>query len=505
MNELEDLKQKLEDARQLIDANNHASDEELARLRAEVKQLKVASTAATTNADNSAREKKLEADLAAAQAHYAQLEQSAESERLRLEAQLQAATTGGDVGATELQRLEGEKQGLQTELGELRRAYNADQVLLKKVRTLDPEPTGAPEKLALRLQTRIVDLQNRIATLQTSVANADSQGRAQNALDQIQQERDGFEAQVAQLNHELEQAQEKVRNLEQNNPQIVEFNRKCGRIMANARDEVAKLDPNLSDEDRDKAAKEINDKARRAIQDLRAKLNRKPLSFSGTFVLIGALILLVISVGGGYLIGARTSKPGDATKPVTSTGASAPAPVASASAPEAAGSAQEPVQPEPDAQTEPKASAPVLPEYEEKCYPVSAKVMALHHGRRLKNGKIFGQLRDVPEGYHRIVCDGSREPDETGWTDVSNCKSCGPKPGSYPVAEYLEVFTGQSDPTCYTSPSNFSFHRWSKNSLHFDCGGKTQPYDAMRECSDMSGCKLVLPDPEETACEVCGD
>ncbi len=465
-NELSSTLSQLDELKKKLDEAQRSYDEEKQRLETEVKRLKNAASATVpAGADHTACEKRigeLDAALASAQASYAELEkkanqavQQARQERDKLAAQvknLQTAAKSGGADAAELARLQ----------------QRADEL-----------------ERSARYQSQLKD--QALAEVK----------RLEAAFEQIRQERDGFEVDIASLSNELKQAQAKIADLEQSNPQVV-VNKRREAIRAEARDEAAKLDPNLSDEDRDEAISEINDRARRELQKLEAKQTR----LSGRFVLIAGLILTVIVGVLGYIVGAQSNRTADTAAPAVT-----PAPASSLPAPETTGStAPAGTVQEPEAIETETPVPPGLPEYEEVCYPVSAKVMSLHHGRQLKDGKIFGQLRDdVPEGYHRIVCDGSREPDETGWTDVSDCKSCGPKPGSYPVEDYLEVFTGQSDPSCYTSPSNFSFHRWSKNSLHFDCGGKPQPYDALRECSDMRGCKLVLPDPKETACEVCGD
>jgi hypothetical protein len=146
----------------------------------------------------------------------------------------------------------------------------------------------------------------------------------------------------------------------------------------------------------------------------------------------------------------------------------------------------------------------------ETCWNIDNNVMSLLFGQRLKDGKIFGRVPILELGNKRITCDSPPSYDEdTELTDVSglNCQACVPiAAGEYPVEDYLSKISAQTDPSCYTDPASYRFHKWPRGkSIRINCGESPAPYDAVRNCRDITGCDIVVPDPDEVKCEECGD
>ncbi|MDF1497201.1 MAG: hypothetical protein P1P90_04020 [Patescibacteria group bacterium] len=133
----------------------------------------------------------------------------------------------------------------------------------------------------------------------------------------------------------------------------------------------------------------------------------------------------------------------------------------------------------------------------ESCYPVNAQTVSLFFGQQLIDGKIFGRVPKLKAGQKRIKCDTDPVYDDVNkQTDVSGCKACIPyEPGTYNASDLMGSIFPQSDATCYVEPTNYRFHSWpSGKSIRFDCS-KDAPYDAVRNCRDVSGCSIIIPDP----------
>lgn len=360
------------------------------------------------------------------------------------------------------------------------------------------------------LQVSLGEKDREIQELTAKLAKASSGDPAlQNELTRLQQQKAGLEAQVRDLNLQVQTLELQVKNLQnssdpkefelkQSFPEVLIFVEKKWQLEGEGRTKVASLNPDLSDEQRKAAVDRIQRETNRRVQEL-MNSTKKEIGSSGVKPLVavaGAVFLVVVFGVLGYVVGAQASAPAETETPAATASALA---IASVPAPPT-----EPPEPQTEVVTPVETAPPAMPAVEEVCYPVTQKVMALHHGLKLRDGKIFGAVTEGKKGHQRIVCNSARLPDESGWTDVSDCQSCGPVPGKYAVEQYLPAFTHQSDASCYTSPATFGeFQSWDQNSLRFDCGGKKPPYNAQYDCMDMRGCFLVKPDPESTACSIC--
>ncbi len=530
--EIEELKKRLDDA-----IMNGPSDHEVCNKRANELQAELENHREQHRAIGLERDRlqneldELTAEIDASREENARNQASATRKIGDLELQIAdlqskvASAHGPNVAALEheLAKLRQEKAGLESELEAAKAAGKRFQSKSNDLQQkLDQEKAGNGsadriQKLIQQvngLQVSLGEKDREINDLQAKLATATAGDTTalQHQIAQLQQEKAGLEARVNSLNQQVRDLETEVSNLQSSQhpmllelqrvfPEVLDFVEMKWKVEHEGRTKVASLDPGLSDEQRKAAVAQIQRETELRTRAL-MRQTKKQIGSSGVKPLVavaGALFIAVLVGVLGYVIGAQGAQAPDATE--------APAPAMSETT-----AVRAPDTPPPATTSEPQTvvgapveeTPPPMPAVEEVCYPITQKIMALHHGLQLRDGKIFGAVTEGKKGHQRIVCDSARLPDESGWTDVSDCKSCGPKPGRYAVEQYLPAFTHQSDASCYTSPATFNeFQAWDANSLRFDCGDKKPPYNAQYDCMDMTGCFLVKPDPDATQCGIC--
>jgi len=275
---------------------------------------------------------------------------------------------------------------------------------------------------------------------------------------------------------------------------------------------LEKVDAVLNEADPDSS--ETGDTREDRIRTLAAQLAasaHQPLTAKRAFkmpVVLAAFALAMVAALVAGVIGTHAYMTRATKNSAQSTLGAAVATSASAEAPEVAlantpaGEASDEEEPatEEAAGTSPPTALP------ETCYPVDANVVALFFGQELRDGKINGQVPVLEAGMKRIKCATPPSYDEASkQTDIFGCEACVPGgPGIYKAENYMKNLSAQVDPSCYTEPYDYKFHMWpSGQSIRFSCD-KLAPYDPVRNCRDIRGCNVIVPDPNTVKCATCG-
>ncbi len=391
--------------------------------------------------------------------------------------------------------------------------FKTFQIILRELNALDPEKLGADSLIVKRINDMITELKADLAQAKSELARAGSGDH-----DTCNNEINRLEARCVELdrmkNHEAalkdesnDNLQKAVADLDSVRQNLDDWKKHADKVTSEREDlhqTLKRLDPD-PDATLDGREQRIREALENTDQSASPTTHKNP--FKEPLVLLALVGMLIAGAFASYMFvtrGMNNSSLGASAATSASASANAEAPEGEVSN-TLEGKAVD-AEEEPATETAEANEAPAAVMLPETCYPVDANVIALFFGQELRDGKIHGQVPQLEAGKKRIKCATAPVYDAASkLTDISGCEACVPGgPGIYKAEGYMKNLSAQIDPSCYTEPYDYKFHMWpSGQSIRFSCD-TLAPYDPVRNCRDVRGCNVIVPDPNMVKCSTCG-